>query len=401
MGQLDTGIFVALINPGIALTFAATYLLLWHHQEHKPYILMMAGAFLAICFGFLLQYFTVYDETHSKLVSNLLFLAGGVGIATGALARYDRSVPVRPIAIAATVGFAAFAWFLYVQPSISLRIYAINYAFGAITLLIAAELRLVPQRRLIDNVLLGLTVFWGVSFFIRPIVVMWIEGPYESYAQYHQSLYWYSLTLSSALFMLLVALNTVCALALDVMEELRHESQTDALSGLLNRRGFEEKAREELRAASRNRRPVTLIVCDLDHFKAINDTHGHAVGDLVIKSFAQRLVSDIGPGHVVARIGGEEFSILLCGANADTGRLFAEGVRTVFGTVPLPGLPEHLQKTASFGVAEWSHGESIEELFVRADDALYRAKKDGRNLVRVASLPSVSGHAPLSASGAR
>lgn len=392
---MDTGIFVALVNPGIALTFAATYLLLWHHQREKLNILLMAGAFLAICIGFLLQYFTVYSETHSKLVSNLLFLAGGVGVAVGALARYERRVPMRPIAIVAAVGFAAFAWFLYVQPSITLRIYAMNFAFGAITLLIAAELRNVPRRKLIDNVLLGLTMFWGISFFIRPALVMWIEGPYENYAQYHQSLYWYSLTLSSALFMLLVALNTVCAMALDVMEELRHESQTDALSGLLNRRGFEERARDELRAASRNGLPVTLIVCDLDHFKSINDSHGHAVGDLVIKSFAQRLVADIGQEHAVARIGGEEFAILLCGANAHTAKLFAEGVRTVFATCPLPGLPAHVKTTASFGVAEWSCGENIEKLFVRADEALYRAKKDGRNLVRLAAAPSLPAHAPL------
>ena len=396
--QLDTGIFVALVNPGIAFTFAATYLLLWHHQREKLHILLMAVAFLAICFGFLLQYFTVYSEAHSKLVSNLLFLAGGVGIATGALARYERRIPWRPVAVVAAIGFAAFAWFLYVQPNISLRIYAINFAFGTMTLLIAAELRNVPHRKLIDNILLGLTMFWGISFFIRPILVMWIEGPYESYAQYHQSLYWYSLTLSSALFMLLVALNTVCAMALDVMEELRHESQTDALSGLLNRRGFEERARDELRAASRNGLPVTLIVCDLDHFKAINDSHGHAVGDLVIKSFAQRLIADIGPEHAVARIGGEEFSILLCGANAETAKLFAEGVRTVFGTCPLPGLPADVQTTASFGVAEWSCGENIARLFVRADEALYRAKKDGRNLVRTA--PPPPHRAPLAHAGA-
>ena len=393
---MDTGIFVALINPGIALIFAATYLLLWYNQKQNSHILLMAGAFVAICIGFLLQYFTIYSDTLSRAVSNLLFLAGGVGMATGALARYDLSVPVRPIAAVGAIGFCAFLWFLYVEPSIPLRIYAINFAFGAITLMIAAELRRVPQRKLIDNLLLGLTVFWGVSFFVRPVLVLWIDGPYENYAQYHQSLYWYTLTLSSALFMLLVALNTVCALALDVMEQLRHESQTDALSGLLNRRGFEERAREDLRQAARRNIPISLIVCDLDHFKAINDTHGHAVGDLVIRSFAERLVSHIGPDHAVGRIGGEEFSILLRGANAGTAKLFAEGVRTTFSAAPIPGLPDELRTTASFGVAECVAGESIEDLFIRADEALYSAKKDGRDRVRAAATFSEFLRAPAS-----
>lgn len=401
MGQLDTGIFVALINPGIAITFAATYLLLWHHQRHKRFILMMAGAFLAIFFGFLLQYFSIYSVPLSRLMSNLLFLIGGMGMAAGALARYGRRVPIRAITLVATAGFAVFVWFLYIQPSIPLRIYAINFAFGAITLMIAAELRFVEKRQLIDNVLFGLTVFWGVSFFVRPVVVLWIDGPYESYAQYHQSLYWYTLTLSSALFMLLVALNTVCALALDVMEELRHESQTDALSGLLNRRGFEEKAREELRSAARRHVPMSLIVCDLDHFKTVNDTHGHAVGDIVIRSFAERLVGDIGPDHAVGRIGGEEFSILLHGATAGTAKLFAEGVRTVFGTAPVPGLPHDLRTTASFGVAEWIPGETIDELFIRADAALYQAKKDGRDCVRIAIRFADCLPAAIPAAGAR
>ncbi|MEO3387187.1 GGDEF domain-containing protein [Mesorhizobium sp. CAU 1741] len=380
---MESGIYVALINPGIALIFSATFLLLWHHQRNTRYILLLCASFLAISVGFLLQYFTLHDPEFSRLVSNLLFLAGGVGLAIGSLWRYERTMPLQTIGVVGLVGFAAFIWFLYVDPSITLRIYAINFTFGAITLLVAAELRFVANKKLIDNILFGLTAFWGLSFFVRPILVLWIDGPYENYAQYHQSLYWYTLTLSSALFLLLIALSIICAIALDVMEKLRLESQTDPLSGLLNRRGFEEQGEEALHQQRRRAMPVSIVVCDLDHFKSINDSHGHAVGDEVIRSFAACLRTAAGPDHIVGRVGGEEFSVLLRGATLGTARLFAEGVRTTFGTLPMEGLPAALRTTASFGVATWRDGETINDLFIRADDALYEAKKAGRDRVRI------------------
>src|SRR5690606_3486428 len=140
---------------------------------------------------------------------------------------------------------------------------------------------------------------------------------------------------------------------------------------------------EALRQQRRRSMPVSIIVCDLDHFKAINDTHGHAVGDKVIRTFAECLRVAVGPDHVVGRIGGEEFSILLRGATASAARLFAEGVRTAFATLPMPELPAGLRTTASFGVAQWQDGESIAELSIRADAALYDAKKAGRDRVRI------------------
>jgi diguanylate cyclase (GGDEF)-like protein len=102
----------------------------------------------------------------------------------------------------------------------------------------------------------------------------------------------------------------------------------------------------------------------------------------VITAFADCLTQCVGGSHLVGRIGGEEFAILMLGANVSTGRLFAEGARAAFGCLPIPGLPEHMRCTASFGVAEWREGEVIAGLFARADQALYDAKEAGRDCVR-------------------
>src|SRR5690606_15034720 len=125
---------------------------------------------------------------------------------------------------------------------------------------------------------------------------------------------------------------STCALVLDIMDDLNHQSQTDLLSGLLNRRGFENSAEQKLREAQGSGLPMALLVCDLDHFKAVNDTYGHATGDSVIRIFAERLRTGTSGDHIVGRMGGEEFAVLLCGSDLRAARLFAEGIRTTFST---------------------------------------------------------------------
>lgn len=383
--RLDTGIFIALINPAMSLVFAAAFFVLWRHQRDRRYILVLCLAFTFVGCGFLLQYFTLVSVEASRLVANLLFLGGGVGMVWGSFGRYDHAPPWRAIAAVIAVGFSVFLWFLLAEPSLTGRIYAINFTFGALTLLMTAELRAVRGRQPIDNVLLGTLTFWGVTYFIRPVAVVWLDGPYVDYENFYESLYWITLIFSTALLMVVFALTLITAIALDVMEELRRESQTDSLSGLLNRRGFEDGAAAALIGMQRKGLPATLIVCDLDRFKAINDTYGHSSGDSVIAAFAGCLNTAAGRNHRVGRVGGEEFAVLLTGMNAVAGRLFAEGVRTTFRELAVPGLPRDERFTASFGVAEWLPDESIADLFARADAALYAAKNAGRDRVRVAA----------------
>lgn len=379
---MDSTVFIALINPGMALIFSAAFLLLGHHQPHLPYIRLLAWSFLALAGGFLLQYFVIVDLNASKLASNMLFLVGGVGLAIGGLGRYGRRPPIGATILLATLGFAGFCWYLYVEPDISGRILAINFSFGAITLVMAGKLRDLPDAQPIDRFLFAMITFWGLTFFVRPVVVIWIEGNYTSYDNFHSSLYWITLTFASSLFLLIFALTLISAITLDLIAELKRESQTDPLSGLLNRRGFEEGLATALSRAARRKLPLALVVCDLDHFKAINDTHGHAAGDEVIVAFASCLRACLGPTSIAGRVGGEEFAVLIEGANLTTARLFAEGARISFTALSFEAVPDDVHLTASFGVAEWSVGENALNLFARADRALYDAKQAGRDRVR-------------------
>ena len=169
----------------------------------------------------------------------------------------------------------------------------------------------------------------------------------------------------------------------DMNQRLLQMSRTDALTGVDNRRHFEERLHEMVEHSRRLNEPLSCVMCDLDKFKSVNDTHGHQAGDEVLKQFAVILTSCAREIDRVGRYGGEEFTLLLPGTVLDAAVTFAERVRKEVEerTFTFPG--GSLRRTASFGVAGWPHPRipHAEGLVKAADDALYVAKETGRNKV--------------------
>ncbi|MBZ9717245.1 GGDEF domain-containing protein [Mesorhizobium sp. M7A.F.Ca.CA.001.09.2.1] len=381
---MDTGLLIALLNPTIALALGAAFLVLWSYQRHRPYLAVLALSYSLSAVGFLLQYFTLpIGMPLTKLVSNICFSIAGCCLAGAIVHRYGRKVPYVGIGALACGGLASFCWFLFIAPDLTWRILAMNFAFGGISLLVAAELRPVRNSGPTEKILFVLSLLSGVNFFVRTLVVVIAHGPFTSYDGFYGSSYWTTALLSHALLSLLIALCLFSAAALDVLKALKTETFTDPLSGLLNRRGFEERGMLLLRHCASARFPVALVLADLDHFKALNDVHGHGAGDRVIADFAAKLRSAAGARGVAGRIGGEEFAVLLPLSDLAAARLFAEAVRTVYSAGHVDGLPQGTKVTASFGVAARSGDEALEPLMRRADDALYKAKKNGRDSVRL------------------
>lgn len=170
-------------------------------------------------------------------------------------------------------------------------------------------------------------------------------------------------------------------------ETISRLARTDELTGLHNRRSFNEIFALELSAARRHGHPLSLIIIDLDHFKAVNDTFGHSVGDLVLKEFASLILGKIRDEDVAARWGGEEFTILLAHTACEAAAALAERIRSSFEQNSSSATP--LAMTASFGIAQLQNGEQADALIRRADDALYRAKHEGRNRMVTAVLGEV------------
>ena len=175
----------------------------------------------------------------------------------------------------------------------------------------------------------------------------------------------------------------------ETKRRLHEETRLDSLTGLHNRRAFEEMAQREVLAAARESTPLTLLMMDLDHFKKLNDTWGHALGDRALRAFGGVLLTVTGSSDAVARLGGEEFAILLPGRSARSALALAERLRATVEGLRLAEGEELVRFTVSVGLSSLRAGEqSLEAMFHRADQALYQAKREGRNRVMLAdSLP--------------
>lgn len=258
------------------------------------------------------------------------------------------------------------------------------------------------RRQPMDLALMAIFMLSAAQFLSKPYVALFTGGPGDSAQSYIMSTYaLYSQSLGAVL-QVAVGLLMLMLLVRDMLVEATARSETDPLSGLLNRRGFEERALPRLAQAGSSRVKLALVAADLDGFKLINDAFGHDVGDEVIVAFAA-LLRDCAPADaVIARIGGEEFAVLLPNTALNTGRLFAEAARTRFATLRIPGLPAELRCTASFGVAETGGSESLSDLRRRADAALYAAKRGGRDRVCISADTGTDTmpHHPLAADSA-
>ena len=170
------------------------------------------------------------------------------------------------------------------------------------------------------------------------------------------------------------------------VESLRHEAMTDALTGVANRKLFDEEIRIGAAEALDRKMPLTLLMIDIDHFKSFNDTHGHQVGDQVLRFVARILKSCVRGEDLTARYGGEEFSIVLRDTNLVNGAKVGEHVRNQVSKKAVVNRATGKSLgtiTISVGAAEFMPGESVENLIERADEALYAAKNKGRNRVEM------------------
>jgi len=168
---------------------------------------------------------------------------------------------------------------------------------------------------------------------------------------------------------------------IELQEKLRFNAMHDPLTGILNRGAVLERLYSELARSRRENQPMTLAMLDLDHFKVVNDTHGHLAGDEVLRETTRRIKNIVRDYDIVGRYGGEEFLIVIPGADRESALTVYERIREGIGARAMDTTVASLVVTASMGVAEYDGIMSDQELIQLADDALYRAKDQGRNRV--------------------
>ena len=207
----------------------------------------------------------------------------------------------------------------------------------------------------------------------------------------NNELYQYGLTMVGLLLLIISALATVAVrrsmdAEAQTREELQRRAMTDDLTGLANRRELLSSLERAIAAARRNRRPLALALIDIDHFKRINDNHGHPAGDAVIRRIAMLAVDVMRGQDTVGRLGGEEFAVVLPDSTANDALAACERLREAVGTTDLEMETGHqIYITLSTGIAVFDRHDSAETMIARADAALYAAKHGGRDQVKLAA----------------
>lgn len=320
----------------------------------------------------------------SVLAVNLLFVAGAVCFYAAVVeilsvrSRFLRWLHALPV-IAAPVFYRSF-----VHPNLRLRLFTHCVAVG---LCYAAGALLLIRHRNEETRSAGQPAVWILSA-MAALQAAWVL--YPLLFSIHLDLY-HPDRVDAAFSYLSMMLGLASGIALLWLSlsmhrnQLRRAAQTDSLTGLLNRGAFEQILRRELLRAQRSRASLGLMLIDLDYFKQVNDSHGHAVGDHVLRRISAALAAGTRPSDVLARYGGEEFVILLRESSVDAAQAAAERIRQDIAA--LADLPQHLSLTVSIGVAISLAGEAPDEFLLRADEALYRSKREGRNLVSVYRSP--------------
>lgn len=381
---MSGAVFILAINLSVAGLFAAAFLAVAVYDRARIAARWFAASFAFGMLNFLLEFAVAsYGPSFILPVAAYMAFVGALAGFTRAIAHlHGRRPPWRTIA---TIVFSALLLRIAIDgmardSAVRLVLYQLPYfSLQAVAAAIAWRW---PRPGRGGRLLTVLLAFTALHYLVKPLVALASGGAGSGPDTYIATDYAMFSQASGTVLGVAVALLLLVILVRDILADFTERSLTDKLSGLLNRRGFEELLDASLRDAGSGL-PVSLVIGDLDRFKMINDTYGHAAGDKVIVAFSQLLQDCLGDHQSAARIGGEEFAILLPGSNLTTARLFAENVRSAFAVLEVEDMPEPLRFTASFGVAQLVPGESALEFQERADAALYEAKRNGRDRVQV------------------
>lgn len=384
-----TGI-ILLINLAIAGLFCGSFALIALYDRRYRYAGWFAAAFAMgmayVLIEYLLPIFA--DADIGIFAGHTAFLVTLVLLNFGLAQHYAVKPPLSLMTVIAVFSVTAAILIQDMPRSSFLRnvLYQAPYFLMqsvSVYIVLRAVATRPARRKPADGVFVALLVLNALQYLSKPFLVGPLGGSGLTARDYIGTTYAMVSQSMGTVLMVATALLMLTILILNIVRDITARLETDLLSGLLNRRSFEEQLEETVRQAPARGMPVALIICDLDHFKKINDTWGHAAGDRVIATFASILREGAAGQHILGRIGGEEFAILLPGANLAAGRLFAEAARAAFASHQIDGFPPEKSFTASFGVAEIIPGETPAGLTMRADGALYKAKRAGRDCVRV------------------
>ena len=373
---------ILLVNLTVLGVATGGFLASWFHDRTRQSALWTAVALLLLVASGMASLLVLVSEHPSvRLLIHGLTFAGLLALTIGLRLHYGRPPGFLAVALILASGMTTITFAVSLPRGDAAYLVLLNLPALATTVLMVVAIWRARERDALDALLAAGAVLTGLQFAYRGVMPMIGFALSPTVAGYFISAHGLHILTVQCV----VTILAVAALALvhvrDTVRGLERVTERDPMTGLLNRRGLDAAVEGVTSRKARSFRPVSVVVTDIDRFKAVNDTHGHEVGDRVIRALASLLGGTARSGDLVARMGGEEFVVVMSDASPDLARLFAEGVR-----IALSEMPQATggRVTASFGVAEVLPGMTVPEAIAAADMALYEAKRAGRNRVRVA-----------------
>lgn len=378
--------FFQFIGPLLFLALAVGFAMIRYHVPYRVSAGFFALSYLFRSLAFMADYFRPAMPPDIAIFAPIaLFLVGGVTFCAGIFHLYSLRVPWWVLGSIAVAVIELFGWYRFVEDSLVMRIAIMNGASAGVLIWLAIAIRHQVTRG-VDRLLQVLFVANAAQFVARTAVMLWLEGGALTAANYAESLTAVSLRFSTIVSTLAVAGTLLAIYGVEITSRLTRSSETDPLTGILNRRGFEARVASLQDGFAQGGARHGLIIADIDGFKSVNDRFGHDAGDIVIARIAGLLEEGAGSEGLVARWGGEEFVVLIPNGGEALARLYAESVRTAAEAMGHDCLNGEAV-TVSFGLTEWRPGDTLRMACGRADAALYEAKQAGRNCVRAALKP--------------
>jgi len=356
----------------------------WLVQRRQSYLLWVATSYSLVGSALAWQSLLAPEGLDRwALVTGVMYLFGAWCFARGMAGYYSVSARPRLGVLIGAVVLLALYYYSRVEVSLWMRMLWLNAGLGLAQLLPAAG---ILRRRLpaggLERAMYWSYVVFAINTSIRPLLSLAMGSMGQNAAWF--SSYWLMVLATTVLFALLFSMLLLANTVRDAMTALRAERNMDPLTNLLNRRAFQEAAEPLLRDARLG--PWTLLIGDIDHFKRINDTWGHAHGDHVLQTVAGALTQQVRNDDLVARFGGEEF-VLLLRTDLASAESIAQRIRTQLSE-DKSLLPDGDRMTISFGIAPIADQTQLSATLSRADSLLYQAKQAGRDRVYVDRPPN-------------
>jgi diguanylate cyclase (GGDEF)-like protein len=368
-----------LIAPALLFTMGAIIELLWFAtRRQNPHLALIAAGFVLFAFAIAAQLAHIPSEIRANAVlSAVLYVAGAQCVALGIIARSRLKGGLLQLSMMSVLIIVGIWWYAYGDRSLVARIYVLNFGMALMLLYASYRTRAFIRGNIADRILFWSLLGVGLHFFPRTLLTMGALQDGMRAAEFGTTTFWIISLYAMGMLTIIMGIAIIIVTGLDVIASIKEERDTDSLTGVLNRRALDRV----LKDAATLQQPVSVLVCDLDNFKRINDTYGHHGGDIVLQHFVQNLVTAVRHTHIVARLGGEEFVVIMPATPLHKAVEQAELIRQSNPAMGADTIAPGLSVECSIGVAELHPGESAWSAVRRADDLLYRAKKSGRNRV--------------------